>query len=263
MISRKELPIMINQFNYSAAKKDYRVLRHSHSALQWFYVFKGGIQTVIDGKSHYLEANDSLLIPPGAMRSPRLYKSAPTYTNIVFNLRDININHLFLKVIPLPSYMIPTAETLIREARSPGTKNSLLYQHTLFLSIILELERFIKAKQQNEGELLNHNNAEEIAERLLTFMRTNLHRPITRDDFADLVNLSISQISRLFSAATGKSLITALTELRIEKAQNLLIDSTHSITRIGIEVGFNSFSHFTQTFKKYTGISPSEYRKKN
>ncbi|MDM8312959.1 AraC family transcriptional regulator, partial [Clostridium cadaveris] len=59
---------------------------------------------------------------------------------------------------------------------------------------------------------------------------------------------------------TGDSIIMFLNKYRIEKSKNFLKDRSYSILNVAISVGFKDQSYFCRTFKKYTGISPSEYR---
>lgn len=51
-------------------------------------------------------------------------------------------------------------------------------------------------------------------------------------------------------------------KLRIEKAINLIENSSHTLTEIAYMTGFSDQSHFTRIFKLHTGKNPSSYRKK-
>ena len=51
-----------------------------------------------------------------------------------------------------------------------------------------------------------------------------------------------------------------LTELRVEKAKELLEDMTINVKDISQKVGFRDSSYFTKVFKRITGVKPSEYR---
>ena len=51
-----------------------------------------------------------------------------------------------------------------------------------------------------------------------------------------------------------------LSELRIEKAKELLADVTINVKDIGQKVGYRDSSYFTKVFKRFTGVTPSEYR---
>ena len=75
-------------------------------------------------------------------------------------------------------------------------------------------------------------------------------------------NLSVSYLSHLFKEITGHSVMGYLLFCRIAAAKKYLAESDRSISRIVEKCGFSDFSNFSRTFKKLTGISPSEFRKK-
>jgi len=79
------------------------------------------------------------------------------------------------------------------------------------------------------------------------------------------VNLSVSTLSLIINIYGDNSFVDYINVLRIEQAKKLLIDpkyTNYTIVSIGLESGFNSKSSFYAVFKKYTDITPSEYRKK-
>ena len=79
-------------------------------------------------------------------------------------------------------------------------------------------------------------------------------------DISEHVFLSSSYLCTLFKSETGKTLNQYLTEFRIEKAKNMLMDSRYKITEISSKVGYSDGNYFGKTFKKLVGLSPSEYR---
>ena len=81
-------------------------------------------------------------------------------------------------------------------------------------------------------------------------------------DISDHVYLSVSYICTLFKLETGKTLNQYITEFRIEKAKKLLNDSRNKILDISSKVGYSDGNYFSKSFKKYVGVSPSEYREK-
>ena len=71
---------------------------------------------------------------------------------------------------------------------------------------------------------------------------------------------SSSYVCTLFKNETGKTLNQYLTEFRMEKAKSLLKDSRYKINDISSKVGYSDGNYFGKTFKKFVGLSPSEYR---
>ncbi|MCD8023901.1 MAG: helix-turn-helix transcriptional regulator, partial [Lachnospiraceae bacterium] len=81
-------------------------------------------------------------------------------------------------------------------------------------------------------------------------------------DISEHVFLSVSYVCTLFKNETGQTLNQYLTEYRMEKAKELLEDPRYKISDISAKVGYSDGNYFGKSFRKYTGLSPSEYREK-
>ena len=77
---------------------------------------------------------------------------------------------------------------------------------------------------------------------------------------SDYVSLNSSYLSDLFRREMGTTFQDYIAGLRLEKTEYLLKNSSMTISRIAAEAGFQSPSYFTRFFRKYHGMSPSEYR---
>ena len=90
----------------------------------------------------------------------------------------------------------------------------------------------------------------------------NLHQKITLDYLADKVHLTPKYLSFLFHKETGTNITTFIMGKKMEEAKNLLLYSDFSFQNISNYLLFSSQSHFIATFRKYTTMTPSEFRKK-
>ncbi|WP_214627612.1 helix-turn-helix domain-containing protein [Paenibacillus agaridevorans] len=79
---------------------------------------------------------------------------------------------------------------------------------------------------------------------------------------SDVFNFSTSYLSRLFREAFGMKFIDFVTRVRMEKAIELLAETEEAIQDIGRAVGYDQSLTFIRVFKKYTGETPGQYRKK-
>ncbi len=79
---------------------------------------------------------------------------------------------------------------------------------------------------------------------------------------AKQVHLSPNHFSMVFSQKTGTTFIEYLTKVRMQQAKEQIEKSLKSLNQIAEEVGYSDANYFSYTFKKYEGITPSEYRKK-
>jgi AraC-like DNA-binding protein len=85
-------------------------------------------------------------------------------------------------------------------------------------------------------------------------------RPIKLAEAADLAGLSESAFARFFRRATGKHFTAYLTQLRIARACELMIETEKKIAAIALESGFGNLSYFNRIFRREKGITPREFR---
>jgi len=94
-------------------------------------------------------------------------------------------------------------------------------------------------------------------------LRENLSHQWTLEEMAALVGLGTTAFSEKVKNYTGFSPLNYLINIRITEAIKLLKRQDVHVTDIALDVGFYSSQHFATTFKKLTGYTPSNFRKKN
>lgn len=82
----------------------------------------------------------------------------------------------------------------------------------------------------------------------------------TVDTLADATSLSRSAFAERFTSAFGRSPISLLHHVRMQRAAQLLRQGSFSIDEVASRVGFSSRSHFSRAFKKHSGVSPAAFR---
>jgi two-component system, response regulator YesN len=73
--------------------------------------------------------------------------------------------------------------------------------------------------------------------------------------------MSACYFSVIFKKETGITYINYLTNIRVEKAKDLLLNSDLKVYEVAYEVGYDNPTYFSTLFKKLTGISPFDYKK--
>ena len=109
-----------------------------------------------------------------------------------------------------------------------------------------------------QSEQADSENAQ--IETAVRYMKANLGKDISRAEVAEYVYLSPSYFSHLFMRAKGMSYQEYMTELRVEKAKELLAKNM-KIYEVAQAVSLHDARHFSNVFLKKTGYQPSEYRK--
>lgn len=120
---------------------------------------------------------------------------------------------------------------------------------------------------QNLGELLFQEQAEEqkgrngiFLENIKKFVRDNLKEDLSLTWIARQLHYNPSYISRLFKQLSGKNLSEYILEEKISYARRRLEEGEETVQAIARETGFESSQYFSVVFRKYTGMSPGEYR---
>jgi len=93
------------------------------------------------------------------------------------------------------------------------------------------------------------------------FLMKNYREEITLEQVAEVAHLAPASASRFFKAATGLSIFESLNKIKIEYARQLLLNTDMSVVHISYDCGFNNLSHFNKQFKKFSGWTPSQYRR--
>jgi len=254
--------VRINVITLQEMDRSYAVPGHVHLQWQWYCVLSGGVKSIVDGQPHLLGPNDAILVAPGAVRDRHCHGRAPTYLYVNFLNNGLNIDPLVNRKLTVPPELLPDLAALARELRTPGQRDTEVLVNALVVRLLVGLSRHTDSGQtRTRLSVQNIPQQDELVRQVEAYLRNNLSLRITREDIAGVVHLCPTHLARLFRARTGKTLIERLTELRLERAADLLRETTLPVTAIGYEIGFNSFSHFTRLFRQRMGLSPSDYRR--
>lgn len=97
---------------------------------------------------------------------------------------------------------------------------------------------------------------------LIDYVRQHFAEPISLKLIGNAISVSPSYLGQLFLNAIGMPFSAYLNEFRIQYAQNLLRNTNMKIVDIGVAVGFNTTNYFTTIFRKFTDLTPTEYKLK-
>lgn len=104
------------------------------------------------------------------------------------------------------------------------------------------------------------NSAIRDTERYIT---ENYDQKITIQDIADEVYLTPQYLCKVFKDETGTTINNYITDMRMKKAKELLMDRNLKLYEVAAMVGYHDPNYFTRVFKRYFKMSPSEYREQN
>lgn len=98
------------------------------------------------------------------------------------------------------------------------------------------------------------------ARRVLEYIESNLSCQLTLSKLSEIADLSVHHFARMFKQTVGLAPYRYVLERRLELAKMMLRSAKTSLVDISLCTGFDSQSHFTSTFRRMVGATPSEFR---
>jgi YesN/AraC family two-component response regulator len=95
------------------------------------------------------------------------------------------------------------------------------------------------------------------------YIGDNISHPIKLTELAKHIGMSKDYMNRIFKEKENISIGQFITSTRIELASKMLSTTNHDVKTIAFENGFSDFNYFCTVFKKYTGLTPTRFRRLN
>lgn len=255
---------------------------HWHEELQLTLVTDGSLQIQVNGESYTIEEGQAIFINRNILHITTELTENGRYLS--FNFPD-KILGFFAgsrmeqdDVLPFTSsYAFPAAvfrgrekwqdeilaglwnmqEFFLREERKRNEYQIAMEITHIWYQIITHMDG--ERKLPSKGAM----RKQERSRCMLTFIHENFMNPIYLKDIAASASVSQGECCRCFQEVVRVSPSQYLIDYRLSRAIEWLNRTEWSITEIALNAGFNDSSHFIHSFKKKTGMTPMEYRKKN
>jgi two-component system response regulator YesN len=117
---------------------------------------------------------------------------------------------------------------------------------------------------KKEMETVQNNSSMQVIETVKEYVRKNYrNQELSLTSAAEFANVSTGYLSGLFKKESGTNFVKYLTDMRMEKSMELLKNTDLKTYEIAYETGFANPHYFSISFKKYTGMSPSDFRQRS
>lgn len=126
----------------------------------------------------------------------------------------------------------------------------------LYLALLLHY-----TEQEDRNERAAKRPRNETVEQICAYLAENYQQKFSLTEVAARFYLSPYYLSRLFRRVTGQSIVDYINGRRIEAAQQLLENTTMSVSDVAEQTGFASAAHFRRVFREVMGVGPLQYRK--
>jgi AraC family transcriptional regulator len=196
--------------------------------------------------------------PHGWESTGRFLRAVFHYTTVpeVIRREVEQKGHLCLALEPADAAMLDQlGQSLEPHFRAPTPASALLFDRALIeLSLLL-------LRGRSFGKTLSRETvAMERVERAKEWYLAHLHARPSLEALAEAAHISVAHLRREFRIAHGKSPHAVLTQLRVERASQLLANGGHTLDVIAKQSGFNSASDLCRVFKRNLKVYPNAWR---
>ncbi len=255
---------------------------HKHDFIEIAYVDAGhGTHETEDGYVTFIEKGSLILLNP---HTGHLYNADPLDPLTVYNC--IFVPSMLDEYIKKDDDFINIVYRLLFEESCQGLftdKRYIMLNGALEIGPIIR-EMFTEYTQQKKG-YTRVNNAnlvrlliaifrvlerrpalycdayqKTVAESAMEYMRQYYAEPIKCEELASRAYLSVGAFHRIFKQATGDTAISYLQKIRMERAAELLRDTSLSVSRIAASIGYADTKYFYIVFERIFHLTPKQYR---
>ena len=259
---------------------DFSAPNHWHDDLELIAVLSGEMEYNVNGRIYLLKKEQGILVNAGQMHfgfsrqkkecdficillHPALLCPLPSFKQDFVDpvLRSPGLSYLLLK--PEIPWEKAVYDKILYLYDIRKEKTAPLKILAVFAGIWELLYENISAGQYPADKSLAKNRDLAIAKDMARFIRENYMEKLSLADIAAAGAVGQSKCCKLFARFFFQSPAVYLTRHRLGKSMELLLHTDLPVIEIALSVGFGSASYYTETFRKWMGKTPSQFRKEN
>lgn len=243
-------------------------LLHKHeNVLELFYVMKGNGQYFVGGREYIVQSGCLVICNAGVMHGEEPFRghNMESYCCV---MQGLSLQGMPENVLTKPSWNPILYFSDDREAvehillslydlhtRSTGNKEVCELLANALLSLVQE-----KLHRRLQSNATTERNNEEFLQSIMQYLDEHFMEPLHLQELGERFHISQYYLSHIFKEETGLSPMKYVMYRKIGESQNMLMNSNLPIGAISETLGFNDNCHFSTTFKKYVGLTPTQYR---
>ena len=151
-------------------------------------------------------------------------------------------------------------EEMFAECQKTAPGSEIIIKANLY-KILVTLLRSREAEIRPTTPYRNIQNLENM-DKVIQYINANISKKLSLEELADISCFSRTYFSVLFKELNGVSPWDYINIKRVELAKSMLRNTSQTVLYISSECGFSNLSNFNRIFKKVTGTTPTEFRKK-
>ena len=265
--------------SYHDLPENFTYPEEAHNFWELSYVDRGSIVEQQDGESYLIKAGEMLLCKPNAPHSCQAWQNSRTsVVDVEFSLEGSLPENFESRILILSEEEKHCMETIVREASQTYADFDSALPAAASLEKLLtapfgseqilcnRLEELLIYACRNDrtvhksSRLLSPNpQGGKLSEWVQSYIQTHFSEKLTLEQLAQVHNVSVTQLKRVFGVEVGSGAMAYLAAVRIREAKRMIREGHHSISQIAEAVGFSGIHYFSTAFKKHTGMTPTEY----
>lgn len=256
-------------------------INHFHNEYEIYFLLRGERIFFFGNRAYHIKAGDLILVDSNQIHMTHaVSNNKAEYERIILYINktkmetfDTRFSHLNLSTFFRDHYGVYTL-TDVQQKDFLALSSSLteeFIQRSRNYTLMLELEivkYFIDFMRKNQRKspvsTLNtyqKNNKYQTVYLIADYISEHYCDSLTLEFLANKFYLSKCYLSRIFKEVTGHGLNEYINILRIQKAKQLLEETSLNISEIAAYTGYKSTTYFEKIFKIYFSVSPLKYRK--
>lgn len=261
---------------YLDFKGKYKNYVEKHDFWELCFVEKGNVAVILDGQTVNLDEKDIVLISPNEIHSYASESKSDKVFVVCFESFSQPLKTMSGAKHTLDESLVLCMQRIITEhentffmnekellevlptANFGGQQAIILQLEYLFICLLRQLST---NKNPDVVFLKKEDFYSELTDVIIEFFRKNLNRKLSLSDVCAKVNYSSSFLCKTFKEQTGQSLFSYFNRMKIDEAKRLFDEKSMSVTEVSDELGFSDIKYFGSMFRKYEGMSPSQYIK--
>lgn len=250
----------------------------AHDFWEMVYIDSGSVEIHRDGEPLFLNQGEIIFHKPNEFHTIKAHNSSPNFFVISFVCRSAAMAFFTRFTTKLSPPLKPFIASIIKEAEATYVipkNDTKLKKLNLKEGAPIGGEQLIKSYlEQFLILLLRHMTEkksisifptrESMENRLVSdieaYIKGNLDRQLRIGELCRVFGYSKSYLSYLFKAQSSRSLVQFYNECRIEEAKRLIREGLYSFTEIAERLGFDNPQYFARTFRRLSGLSPTEFK---
>lgn len=266
------IAVLHNSYKYTTSIMESRPFRSQHFSV--ILVTQGKLILQVNLFTYEVEKGDLIIVPPSAIKHFQLLDKIEFYS-ILFTPQYLfdsgfyqkffklfsffnSESHCILKLNEDDTDFAITSLSLIQNQLSAtdfsSTNTAIVALH--FQAFLLHLLKYTETQITKEQSVYQND----IIHRFLTLLPKTFKENREVNFYADQLNINPKYLTQVLKKKTGKSARDFITEMVVMEAKILLDHPQNTIRDIAEQLNFSDQFHFSHFFKKYTSLSPLQYR---